>query len=137
MKAAFLDTGYLVALALVRDEHHVAAQKHWRGVLREPLPLLTTSLVFNEVVTFLNRRGHHAKALEMGGVLLGSRWIECAQVDERFFREAWQLFRQHADKRWSLTDCTSFVVMRERGLTTAFGFDEHFAQAGFTLEPLP
>ncbi len=36
-----------------------------------------------------------------------------------------------ADKEWSLTDCVSFLVMRERGLTEALTADRHFEQAGF------
>jgi predicted nucleic acid-binding protein len=35
------------------------------------------------------------------------------------------------DKEWSLTDCLSFVVMQQRGLTEALTPDEHFVQAGF------
>ena len=41
------------------------------------------------------------------------------------------LYHQHADKEWTLTDCTSFVVMREREITTALTADHHFEQAGF------
>lgn len=137
MDAAFIDSGYLIALSLARDEYHSVAHAHWQGVLAVPCPLVTTSFVFDEVATFLNRRGHHAKAVEVGQALLDSRWIECVTIDERLFDSAWRIFVQQADKRWSFTDCASFVVMRERGLTLAFGFDEHFRQAGFTLEPAP
>ena len=37
----------------------------------------------------------------------------------------------HADKVWSLTDCTSFVLMRQRGIADALAYDRHFEQAGF------
>ena len=30
-----------------------------------------------------------------------------------------------------LTDCISFVVMEERGITDALAYDQHFVQAGF------
>lgn len=41
------------------------------------------------------------------------------------------LYRARPDKEWSLTDCTSFVVMNECGLTDALTGDRHFEQAGF------
>jgi Predicted nucleic acid-binding protein, contains PIN domain len=41
------------------------------------------------------------------------------------------LFRGRPDKEWSLTDCISFVVMEENGLTDAVTTDRHFVQAGF------
>lgn len=34
-------------------------------------------------------------------------------------------------KQWSLTDCISFVVMRDGGLQDALTGDHHFEQAGF------
>ena len=34
-------------------------------------------------------------------------------------------------KEWGLTDCVSFLVMQDRGLTDALTTDEHFQQAGF------
>jgi hypothetical protein len=43
-----------------------------------------------------------------------------------------EFFEQHKDKKWSLTDCLSFVSMRDEGLTEALTGDKHFEQAGFT-----
>jgi len=35
------------------------------------------------------------------------------------------------DKEWGLTDCISFVAMRQRNLTEALTADSDFEQAGF------
>ena len=35
------------------------------------------------------------------------------------------------DKEWSLTDCISCTVMKDRGITKAITSDHHFEQAGF------
>ena len=43
------------------------------------------------------------------------------------------LFAKRPDKEWSLTDCISFIVMQEYGLTEALTADHHFEQAGFTI----
>ena len=47
------------------------------------------------------------------------------------FREAFDLYASRPDKEWSLTDCASFNLMRERGVSEALAHDHHFEQAGF------
>jgi predicted nucleic acid-binding protein len=131
MKSAFLDTGYLLALELSNDQNHRAALKHWRGVVKSLPLLVSTSYVFDEVVTFFNSRGHHDKAVEVGNRLLKSPSVQLIFVDEDLFLEGWQYLQKHKDKKYSLTDCISFVVMKNFGIDTAFAFDRHFAQAGF------
>ena len=42
-----------------------------------------------------------------------------------------QADRERADKEWPLTDCISFVVMPDQGLSEALTADHHFEQAGF------
>jgi hypothetical protein len=41
------------------------------------------------------------------------------------------LYAQRPDKEWGLTDCASFLIMQERGITEALVYDDHFHQAGF------
>lgn len=52
-------------------------------------------------------------------------------VDLPLLRAGLPLYAQRLDKHWSLTDCISLVVMRERGLTRALAYDHHFELAGF------
>lgn len=56
-------------------------------------------------------------------------------VDEVLFRESWQYLQMYKDKEYSLTDCISFIVMKNFGIDTAFAFDNHFVQAGFKKVP--
>jgi hypothetical protein len=35
------------------------------------------------------------------------------------------------DKEWSLVDCISFAVMKQRKIKEALTADHHFVQAGF------
>ena len=100
-----------------------------------PEPLVTTSYVIDETVTFFNSRNFHAKAVEIGERLLASRSVTVVHVDEVLFREGWNYFSQHADKRYSLTDCISFALMRQKNIKRALAFDKHFDQAGFERLP--
>ncbi len=53
-------------------------------------------------------------------------------VSEQLEDDAWGLFKRYSDKRFSFTDCTSFVIMKQFGLMEAFTNDRHFEQMGFT-----
>jgi uncharacterized protein len=135
MSSFFLDTSYVVALELSAEQYHSSAVSHWQTVVKAPFKIITTSYVFDEIVTFFNNRGHHDRAVEVGNRLLNSAYVEMLQVDETLFLEGWQYFQQHTDKSYSLTDCISFLVMQKRNISTALTFDLHFSQAG--LQKLP
>jgi len=111
MTSLFLDANYVIALEVSDDQHHHDAQQHWTKLLGSPLSLVMTSYVLDEVVTFLNNRRQHSKAVRVGNNLLNASPIQLIHVDEPLFYEGWQYFEQHADKTFSLTDCISFVLM--------------------------
>jgi len=67
--------------------------------------------------------------------LISSSSITTVWIDPGHFESALKLFVERKDKRWSFTDCTSFVVMRELGIPRAFSFDQNFQEAGFTRLP--
>jgi len=58
---------------------------------------------------------------------------EIIAASRELFDRALELYHQHADKEWTLTDCSSVLVMHERGLTDVLTADRHFEQAGFTV----
>lgn len=135
MTTVFVDTGYLIALESAADQHHAAAVRHWRDFSRTRLSLVTTSFVLDEVVTFFTSRGHHAKAVEIGNRFLTSPSVRLVHVDEELFRAALHYLERRPDKRFSLTDCVSFVVMDRSGVREALAFDAHLEQAGFVRLP--
>ncbi|MEO8435699.1 MAG: PIN domain-containing protein [Pyrinomonadaceae bacterium] len=135
MTSLFPDTGYLIAVESVDDQYHETASTHWCDLLRSSRPLVTSSYVLVEVVTLLNNRGLHSKAVELGKNLLSSRLFNVVHVNEELFYEAWSYFQKHKDKRYSLTDCVSFVLMKKLRITEALTFDRHFVQAGFVKLP--
>jgi uncharacterized protein len=135
MKSFFVDSGFWIALENADDQNHSKALLHWQQSTADMPLLITISYVFDEVVTFFNNRHNHAKAVELGHTLLTSSFIELVYVDETLFKEAWGYFQKHEDKRYSLTDCVSFVIMSKQNLDTALTFDKHFRQAGYQTLP--
>ena len=57
--------------------------------------------------------------------------VEIVPIDRSLEAAAWQLWKSRPDKEWSLVDCSSFIVMQQRGLTEVLTTDHHFEQAGF------
>jgi predicted nucleic acid-binding protein len=135
MTSLFLDTSYLIAVESADDQHHKAASAHWANLLKSPCRLVTSSYVLVEVVTLLNNRRSHSKAVELGNNLLSSRLFNVVHVNEELFYAAWRYFQKHKDKRYSLTDCVSFLLMKKLGITEALTFDRHFVQSGFVKLP--
>jgi predicted nucleic acid-binding protein len=131
----FIDTGFLIALESSDDRHHEAAQNCWHELAALKPIFITTSYVFDEVVTYFNSRGRHEKAVEIGNRLLNSSSTTFVHVDESYFDKGWHYFKMHRDKSYSLTDCISFVAMIHFSIRKALTFDRHFGQAGFECIP--
>lgn len=96
MSKVFLDTSYLLALELARDQNYPLARQHWQSIGQPPPSFVTTSYVFDEVVTYFNTRGHHAKAIQVGNNLLFSPSVQFIHIDEAIFRRGWAYFQQHS-----------------------------------------
>lgn len=135
MTSLFLDPSYLIAVENADDQYHKAASAHWASLLKSPCHLVTSSYVLVEVVTLLNNRGSHSKAVALGNNMLSSRLFNVVHVNEALFYEAWRYFQKYKDKRYSLTDCVSFMLMKKLAIREALTFDKHFVQAGLVKLP--
>ncbi len=88
-------------------------------------------MVLLEAGNALSRNGK-ASAVQMIETLTHSPEVEIVRLTPELWEQSFQLYRTYLDKQWSLVDCISFTVMRQRGMASALTFDSHFAQAGFT-----
>lgn len=124
----FADTGFFIAQLKARDALHERAVA-WSQMANEPL--LTTEYVLIEVADALSAPLNRARFHTFLGFLRRSSKCEIVSASPALFEAGLQLHAARPDKEWSLTDCISFVVMRERALERAFAYDHHFEQAGF------
>ena len=127
----FMDASYAIALVSPRDRHHGHASVISREIETRRIQIVTTRAVTLEVGNALSRPALRSRGLALLDSLEGDPLIEVAPLSEELYERGRSFFLRHRDKDWGLTDCISFVVMRERGLTDALTADGHFRQAGF------
>ena len=96
-----------------------------------PTRLVTTRAVLIEIGNALSKPRYRRAAVALLDALEADPRVEIVPVTDALYLEALQLFRARPDRKWGLTDCISFIVMRERGITDALTTDEDFEQAGF------
>jgi predicted nucleic acid-binding protein len=127
----FVDTAYLLALSNLRDQWRPQAE-HWEWRMSASRrPLVSTAYVLTEVADALASPRTRQLATSLIHVLLNSPLVEVIPASSTLLQAALVLYAQRPDKYWSLTDCTSFVAMGQRGMGEALTADQHFRQAGF------
>jgi len=128
VKRVFIDTSHWLALVNPRDRWHARAAEAASGPAQRGV---TTDAVLVEVADALCRRDLRPWAVRVVEAVRAAPEVETVHVDERLFERAFELYKDRADEDWSMTDCISFVVMKERKIETALTADQHFVQAGF------
>jgi len=132
----FVDTGAWYALMDATDPNHAAALRVSRDLARGRAGRLVTSdYVLAEAYTLCRLRGGIEPLRRFAGRVRESPNLRMLRVTETEYEGALDLMLTREDKRWSFTDCTSFVLMESLAIRDAFAFDENFAQAGFSVRP--
>ncbi len=93
--------------------------------------LVTTDYVLDETATLIKAKGHGHLLKVFFDKLNVSEAIQIEWTDKNRFAKTTEFFFRHAGHPYSFTDCVSFVVMRELGLSEALSKDKHFKEAGF------
>ena len=128
MNAVFADTFFFLALVNRKDKAHRRAVEFSAISNR---PMITTTWILMEVGDALWRGSDRAAFLHLLDNLANDPDATVVPATHDLFEKAKSLFAARPDKDWSMTDCTSFIVMQERGITEAITGDRDFEQAGF------
>ncbi|MBM3861781.1 MAG: type II toxin-antitoxin system VapC family toxin [Verrucomicrobia bacterium] len=128
MSVVFADAFYFVARLNRRDQHHEHVLKFSQNLRAR---LLTSDWVLMEVADALAESECRGRVRDFVLHLRNSSACEIVPASRELLDRALALYHQHSDKHWTLTDCVSFVIMRERNVTEALTGDKHFEQAGF------
>jgi predicted nucleic acid-binding protein len=124
----FADKYALIAWLNPRDAAHQAVAAYLDSFTGR---LVTTEWVLMEFADALAVPAARATAVTFLQTVRDDPLFEVIGYDQAVFRAGFDLYATRPDKAWSLTDCISFAVMTERGLTDALTADHHFEQAGF------
>lgn len=118
MTPYFADTFYFQARVNRHDQHRarVLAWSQTRAA-----PLVTTDLVLVELANSL--AASRFRPLVQNYFTLLRRTIKVVPASRARLENALALYHRHDDKSWSLADCLSFVVMRERRIREALTGD--------------
>jgi len=130
-REAFADTSALYAFIDRSDANHPAAREAVGRLIRAGRRIVTTDYIVAEAVNLTNARAGSVAATRVLDLLEQSAGIQVEWIGVERFEAAKKFFRKHSDHRYSFTDCTSFVVMRELRLVEALTTDRHFIEAGF------
>lgn len=123
-----IDTSGFFAIHSKNDQHHQLAEESYQKARVR----LTTNYVLAEYIALaLIRSLPRQKAVAFSEEILTDENVEIVWVDENLHARAIELLLEREDKKYSLCDAVSFVLMRERKITDALTTDKHFEQEGF------
>jgi len=128
MNQVFADTSYFVALAGPHDSLHSRAvewSQEWSG------RIVTTEYVLVETGSMLSRTTDRPAFVALMQLLHADPLAKIMPASRALFRAGFELFSRRMDKEWSLVDCISLGVMKQRKLRSAVTADHHFVQAGY------
>lgn len=133
MSAVFVDTSALYAVLDRDDRNHPLAARGWNrlldGIADDTVEGCTHSSVLVETTALVQHRLGMPAVRALHDLLVPV--LEVVWVDPQLHRRAVAALLAADRRDVSLVDWTSFEVMRERGIDTAFAFDDDFAARGF------
>ena len=84
-----------------------------------------------EIADGFSRLARRTRGLALLARFTGEAGYQLFPLTGTLLQEGLDFYRARTDKEWGLTDCISFVLMKQESVTEALTADVHFRQAGF------
>ena len=128
----FVDTGAFLALLDASDPYHASAGEVFGNFHNSGAELCTIDYVLDELFTIMRC----TRRLPVERVLAFANNIELADIEvfgisKDVFKDALKLMVKYSDQYFSMTDCVSFIVMKDLKIKKTLTTDKHFTIAGF------
>jgi uncharacterized protein len=131
----FADTWFWVALLNKRESGHETAHKLKKKVGDD---IVTSQLVMIEFMAHCSGLGSYLRSICCQLVKkLDTSPVQVVPHSDELYARAFHTYEQAKDKKWSLVDCASFEIMKDKNITIALTEDHNFTQAGFTIAEPP
>ena len=131
--SVFVDTSAFYALLDADDENSKPAAGTWREMMASDEPIVTSNYVLVETLALLQSRLGLKAMREFQKDVVPVLHVEF--VTPEIHRLGISALLGALRRGLSLVDCVSFEVMRDSGIKSAFTFDRHFREYGFTALP--
>lgn len=130
MNRVFADTSYYIAVCNPNDPWNAAAVAAGRQLYAH---IVTTEYVLLELGNTFRDPADRGLFLALAHHLRSDEHTTFIPASIELLNAGVELYGARLDKAWSLTDCISFAVMHDWGITRALSCDRHFEQAGFEM----
>ena len=132
-KQLFVDTSGWASFFVKTEPTHSRAVQALSIARHNKQTLITSNYILLELVSLLYSplRQPRSRIFQILNTIKTIPYIDILHVTEELDHAAWVLCQERPDKDWSLADCSSFVIMQQRSITTALTTDHHFEQAGY------
>jgi len=131
LRQVFADTAYWLALTNPFDQHHDKATR--ASAALEGKRIITSDAVLTEYLNALADTGSAVRLAAVRSVesILHNPDVTVVPQTRKVFLKGFALYKARPDKGYSLTDCVSMTIMRQRKIANALTTDRHFEQEGF------
>ena len=127
--SVFLDTSALLAVLDADDSYHARARDVWADLVNRGEDLIVTNYVLVETFALVQHRLGMEAIRSLAEDILPL--VRVHWVNEADHQAAVAALLTAGQRRLSLVDCMSFLIMRQLNLRAAFAFDSDFRAQGF------
>jgi predicted nucleic acid-binding protein len=123
-----IDSDAFVGATLNDDAHHETAKQLFNQLIKKRINCATTSLIVIETATVLSKLAGQESARNFITQMTEKHRFPVIFIDEKFYLDALDVFKQQERKRTSVVDCANVAVMKELEIPAIFSFDKVYTK---------